>query len=190
MSYEPATANPALATGRCCRQRVAGFTLIELMVTLAIGVLLMVVAAPSFVQVRKNGQLADSVNSLVMAANAAKSAALKTGRDSYIVVNDSTAGWRSGWMVFTDNNWNQQYDAGMDDVLLTREALDGTIAVTTPSLPFSEGYLRFNGAGYPRLKSGSASDSRLVMANDSRSSTIVVSVTGRVRSCKTGDAGC
>ena len=96
------------------RSHVLGFTLIELMVTVAIGTVLMVVAAPNLIQFRKNAQLSDAVSNLILATGTAKSAALKTGRDAYVVRNDNAMGWSSGWFVFVDNNWNQQYDAGTD----------------------------------------------------------------------------
>lgn len=168
-----------------------GFTLIELLVTFAIGVILMVVAVPSFVQFRINAQLSDAVSNLIMASGTAKSAALKTGRDTYIVVNDSTQGWKSGWFVFVDNDWNQQYNAGVDEVLLRHDALSSDITVTTPgTTAFSSGYLRFNSSGFPKLKSGGAGNGVVVMAVPNRSSSIVVDTAGRVRSCKTGSAGC
>ena len=53
----------------------AGFTLIELMVTLAIAAVLMMVAAPSFVGFQRNSEMTSVTNSLLAAANAARAEA-------------------------------------------------------------------------------------------------------------------
>lgn len=174
--------------------RVSGFTLIELMVTIAIGVLLMVVAAPNLIQFRKNAQLSDAVSNLILATGTAKSAALKTGRNTFVVSKVNALGWSSGWFVFVDNNWNNQYDAGTDDVLLSHDAISSDITVTTPgTTAFSDGVLLFNGSGFPKTKDGSLGNGTLIMALPSpngRSSSIVIDTAGRVRSCVTGTTGC
>ena len=176
------------------RSRVLGFTLIELMVTVAIGTVLMVVAVPNLVQFRKNAQLSDAVSNLILATGTAKSAALKTGRDAYVVRNDNAMGWSSGWFVFVDNNWNQQYDAGTDEVVLRHDAITPEITITTPgTTALSAGYVLFNGSGFPKTKAGAVGNGTLVMAlpaPNGRSSSIVIDTAGRVRSCITGSAGC
>lgn len=173
--------------------RALGFTLVELMVTLAIGVVLMVVAVPGFVQFRNNAQLSDTVSSLILASGTAKSAALKSGKNAFVVVNDTTAGWRSGWYVFLDNNWDQTYDAG-DEVLLRHDAVSTDVAVSAPgTTALSAGYLLFNATGFPKTKTGAVGTSAsgtVVMATPYRSSTVIVDTAGRVRSCKTDSAGC
>ncbi|MBC7621698.1 MAG: GspH/FimT family pseudopilin [Candidatus Saccharibacteria bacterium] len=193
-SFPNKTAKAGSAQRILRRHRVAGFTLIELMVTIAIGVTLMVVAAPSFIQFRKNAQLSDAVSNLILATGSAKSAALKTGRDTYVIVNSSGSGWQSGWFVFVDNNWNQVYDAGTDDVLFSHDAISSDITVSTPgTTSFSAGYVLFNGSGFPKTKAGAVGNGTLVMAlpaPNGRSSSIVIDTAGRVRSCTTGSAGC
>lgn len=183
----------AVCSGIKTAQRISvgGFTLIELLMTIVIAAILMVVAAPSFMQIRRNAELSDAVSNFITATGTAKSAALKTGRDTYLVVNDGLVGWKSGWFVFIDNNWDQDYNEGTDDVLLRHDELSGDVTVTTPGVTaLSSGYLRFNGSGFPKTKAGAAGNGTLVMAITGRSSSIVVDTAGRVRSCKTGSAGC
>lgn len=173
-----------------------GFTLIELLVTLAIGVVLMVVAVPSFVEFRKNADLSDAVGSFIMASGAAKSAALKSGKNTFMAVNDTTLGWKSGWVVFQDENWNNTYEAGTDTVVFQRGALASDVVVTAPgSTTISSGYLVYTGSGFPGQKISATSvggmgSGVLVMATTQRSSSIIVDTSGRVRSCKTGETGC
>ncbi len=179
-----------LRASRSCRQ--LGFTLIELLVTIAIATLLMLVAVPNFVAFQRNAQLSDAVSNFISAANTARSNAMKLGLNTYLVPNNTGTGWRSGWMVYADANWNQAYDAGTDEVVLRREALSADIALNVPTgSSLADGYLLFNGSGYPRLKTGGFGGATIEMSNASpRSSSIIIDPAGRVRSCKTGSTGC
>lgn len=168
-----------------------GFTLVEMMVTVAIGSVLMLVAVPGLVEYRKNAQLSDAVSNLILASGTAKSAALKSGRNAFVAVNDTATGWTSGWYVFVDNNWNNTYDVASDEVVIRHDALPADIAATAAgTTAFSAGYLMFNGSGFPKTKAGGVGNGTLVLATTVRSSSIVVDTAGRVRSCKTGSTGC
>lgn len=170
-----------------CRQ--IGFTLIELLVTIAIATVLMLVAVPSFVEFQRNAQLSDAVSNFISAANTARANAMKQGLNTYMVPNNTGTGWSSGWMVYTDSNWNQAYDAGTDEVVLRHDALSVDVTLNIPTASsLTDGYLLFNGSGYPRLKTGSFGGATIVMSNTSRSSSIIIDPAGRVRSCKT--TGC
>lgn len=165
------------------RRSGRGFTLIELMVALAICVVLMMVAAPSMIQYRRNMELADAVSSFMLAANAAKSAALKTGRNAYLQAN--SGGWSSGWIVYTDRNGNGAYDSGTDELVMDRLPLSSEIVTSAANTTtLGAGYLMFNGSGFPRDKAGSWASGTLSMATTDRASDIIVSKTGRLRSCR------
>lgn len=176
-------------SGQGCRQQ-AGFTLIELMVTISIASILMFVAVPSFVQFQRNAKLSEAVSAFISAANAARANAMKLGLNTYLVPNG--ANWSTGWFVFTDKNWNQTFDAGTDEVVLSHEALSSDITIATVGASsLTNGYLLFNGSGYPRLKDGGFGGGTIVMSNISpRSSSIIINPSGRVRSCKTDSTGC
>lgn len=168
-----------------------GFTLIELLITMVIGTVLMLVAVPSYVDFQRNSRLSDAVGTFTGAVNAARANAMKQGLNTYLVPITGT-NWSSGWMVYADTNWNQVYDAGIDTVILGREA-PGTDVSLVPSAGSSlaSGYLLFNGSGYPRLKSGGFGAGTMVMSNISpRSSSIIINSSGRLRSCRTGSTGC
>ena len=180
---------PWRPSGQCGRQQ-AGFTLIELMVTIAIASVLMLVAVPSFVQFQQNAKLSEAVSGFISAANAARANAMKLGLNTYLVPNG--AGWSTGWFVFTDSNWNATFDSGTDEVVLSHEALNSDITIATiGASSLTDGYLLFNGSGYPRLKNGGFGGGTIVISNTSpRSSSIIINPSGRVRSCKTGSTGC
>ncbi|MFZ3082850.1 GspH/FimT family pseudopilin [Rhodoferax ferrireducens] len=171
--------------------RQIGFTLIELLVTIAIATVLMLVAVPSFVEFQRNAQLSDAVSNFIAAANAARANAMKLGLNTYMVPNNTGTGWSSGWMVYADANWNEAYDAATEEVILRHEALSSDVTINTSTGSLADGYLMFNGSGYPRLKVTNAfGGGTIVMSNISRKSSIIINPAGRVRSCKTDSTGC
>ena len=98
--------------------RENGFTLIELMVTLAIAAILLTVAIPSFNTTIKNNRLITDANRLVSSVGLARSEAVKHGRTATVCVSSDQAtctgetDWTLGWMVWVDVNRNAVLDAG------------------------------------------------------------------------------
>lgn len=95
-----------------------GFTLLELLVTIAIAAVIMGIAVPGFMTAIKNNRLTATVNDFVAALNIARSEAVKRGyRVSVCVSSDgatcAAAGvsWDQGWLVFADANNNNTFDA-------------------------------------------------------------------------------
>lgn len=91
-----------------------GFTLIELMITLAIAGIVMGVGIPSFNETIKNGRLTSNINELITSLNFARSEAVK--RNQLVSVKKSGTQWESGWSVFTDSDGDGNKETG--DVLL------------------------------------------------------------------------
>ena len=71
-------------------QQQSGFTLYELMIVLAIGSIILVVAVPSFSGVMDNQRMTAATNEMVMTLNLAKSEAIK--RVAYVSVCKSNNG--------------------------------------------------------------------------------------------------
>ena len=107
-----------------------GFTLVELMATLAIGALLMTVAAPGFKAMFSNNRITQQVNEFVFAINYGRSEAAKLNQRVVLCRStnptvpvpscDTGAGnannWGNGWILFADVNTNSTFEAG--DILL------------------------------------------------------------------------
>lgn len=162
-----------------------GFTLIELMVTIAIAAVLMTVAVPSFVEFQRNARLSDAVSNFMAAANTARANAMKQGVNTYLVARTGTS-WSSGWQVFADANFDKVFNAGTEEQILDHDALDSSITIkTTAASSLNAGYLLFNGSGYPRLKTGEYAQATIELSNGQRKRSIIVDLTGRVSSCKT-----
>jgi|GEM_PF-108879 type IV fimbrial biogenesis protein FimT len=102
---------PAVAWRDQCR----GFTLIEMMATMAIAMVLMTMAVPNFVPIINDNRLAVQANDLVAALALARSQAYSR-RCNVVVCKSSdqencstnqVVEWEDGWIVFVDQNNNR-----------------------------------------------------------------------------------
>ena len=90
---------------RAARRHAAGFTLIELMVTLTVIVVLGMVAVPSFNQAFLGNRLTGYANSFAASANYARSEAIKRNATVTLCRSvdgsacASSGGWQQGWIV-------------------------------------------------------------------------------------------
>lgn len=177
--------------------RVAGkgFTLIELMVTLAVAAILMVIAAPGFVAFQRNAELTSAVNGMVAGIAAAKGEAMKNGRFTMVVPSDA-AHWNNGWIVFIDKNRDNAFTESADTVVLRQAALPSYFSVEATGTA-NEGqahppYIRFDASGYPKSKTGGFGPLTLSIARNDLSATaaldqtrrVIISTSGRIRSCR------
>lgn len=187
------------------RVKVTGFTLIELMVTLALVAILMAVAVPSLTTFQRNAQLTSFSNTMLASMNAARGEAMKRGMYAMVMPFDGTnvsTNWSSGWIVFVDVNRLQTYDAATSIRILTQGPPPSYLAFSGSDPCYGTNpYLMFDASGYSRLKGGGFLACRLTVTRSDVSGTdqlaqtrrIIIAKTGRVRVCtptSSTDANC
>jgi len=104
----------------------SGFTLIEIIVTLAIAAILLTLAVPSFHGFIKDARLTTTSDDLVHSLALAKSEAVKRSTAVSVCASDTGTSctvtpWHEGWIVFTDASGGG----------LVAGVLDGTDTVIT-----------------------------------------------------------
>lgn len=98
------------------RNREAGFSMIELSVTLAVLLILLVAALPSFQGSLRSNRVSAASNELLASIALARSEAIRSTRGAGVCASAtgiSCGGtWTNGWLVFVDANANGAMDAG------------------------------------------------------------------------------
>lgn len=115
---------------------IRGFTLIELMVAVAIVSIGLAVALPSFRGFSVRQQVVQAGNELVADLALARNEALRRGVRVELQAN--AGGWNTGWNVVADTNRDGQVDAADGDPLRVRTELPKGFAlnaVVGPSNP-------------------------------------------------------
>ena len=82
-------------------KKLRAFTLIELMITIAVGGILVSLAVPSFQNIIRENRLATQANELIGSLNLARSEAIRRGIN--VTVTPNAGGWNSGWVIATTN---------------------------------------------------------------------------------------
>lgn len=123
-----------------------GFTLVEMLTTLAIVGILSTLAAPAFADLRLNAARTAAVNQLFHAVFVARSEAIK--RNSVVTVcktsdgrqcaNGASAGWGAGYLVFVnvDRDEPAQIDAGEEILLVGQPWASGRISSNREAYSF------------------------------------------------------
>ena len=115
-------------------KRQSGFTLVELLVTLAAATVLMSVAIPSFKTTIQNGRMVTQANDLLGALVFARSQAVTAAKDVVVCASNSdqtacdTSGtWAGGWIIC------QPDCSAPANILRVHEAVSGGNTITNDS---------------------------------------------------------
>ncbi len=122
------TQTPQSATGK----RQGGFTIIELLVTVTILAILIAIATPSMSSFVAEWRVNAAINTLSRDVRLAKAEAIKRSRPVILCPAnaagtgcDTGKSWSNGWMAFIDDNYNDAYNDGTDELILQQAKLPG-----------------------------------------------------------------
>ncbi|OEY66653.1 GspH/FimT family pseudopilin [Marinobacter sp. X15-166B] len=156
------------------KRQIFGFTLVELMVTLALVGVVAAFAVPSFSTMIANNRLVSASNDIVGVLNYARSEAVKSGRQVIVSPTDGVD-WTNGMSVWVDRNANGSMQASEE--LRRTTGGTGAVSITSSSPSFS-----FTGNGL--LPTGSVAVT--IQVCDGRGgepgSSITITLGGRIRS--------
>jgi type IV fimbrial biogenesis protein FimT len=165
----------------------SGFTILELMITLAIVAIVTSLAIPSLSQFIKNDRLVTQINTLVSHLAYARSEAVTRNQQVVICArgSDTSCGsdWKEGWLLFVDDG-NGSLDIGTDTILRVQQTLEGQ------NLLFSSALIG-NSVIYDYRGFASDSNGTFLLCDDRGQDfqkVISISNTGRVR--QGGNATC
>lgn len=160
---------------------VRGFTLLELLVTIAVAAILLGIAVPSYRSMVQQNTMASVANDLVGDLNYARSQAVTRGQPVYLCksADQSTctnAGdWSQGWIVYSPNP-----DGGAqtpdDSLIRVHAAVNGQITISGDS--HTEDSVSFNANGFAMTSNGSF---ELKGAATSDKTDVIISTSGRIR---------
>lgn len=161
--------------------RSRGFTLVELMITIAIAAILLGIAVPSFQNFIVSSRITTQANDLISDLSLARSEAAK--RNTRVTVCTSTnstactiSAWNAGRIIFVDTGIAG--DATGDLILKVSQPMPGELTLTASNFP-NANYFQFTGRG--RLVSTLLEDSTFTLCKSGYiGRTITVGRTGRI----------
>ena len=165
----------------------SGFTLTELIISIAIAGMLAGIAIPSFISLITSNRLTTYANELMTALNLARSEAIKRG----VQVTVSRKGgvsqeWEGGWDVFVDDDGDDTFSAG-DEILRTYATLPSGYTLRTGTSTYQD-YASYLPSGVSKRVVGDTF--RLCYDTDNTTSrAIIINSIGRAR-VSTGTVSC
>jgi type IV fimbrial biogenesis protein FimT len=171
-----------------------GFTLIELMVVIAIVAILATLAAPSFTSIISKSNVSSAVNTFMADMRYARSEAVRRGGAVIMCRSDAPEaasprcntddgpggnGWVSGWIIFEDRNASLDFNNATDpkDQLLK---VQGPITSLDTILEGSSGSTKFQFTAMGRMKSLTSATSMRFGTFASMNSSVAESLQRRI----------
>lgn len=179
----------------CCH----GYTLIELMVTIAVAAIVMGVAVPSFNATVRSNRLTTSANDWVSTLNFARSEAIKRSVPVSVKRNGANSQqWEGGWDIFVDLNGDGDFDdddstpcEASDDCLLKRyDALPAGYTLRTGSSTSYKDYATYLAGGTSKNQASEVFRLCDNTQNTTASRTISVNAVGRPSTAAGNAASC
>lgn len=165
-----------------------GFTLIELMITLAVIAIVAGIAAPSFSDMIQDNRLTTTSNELLTGLAITRSEAIKRGERAAICQSDdgsscsgNASNWHEGWVVYIDEDTDGVID-GDEDIISVHASLSSnmTLSMGASAISYDSDGLATN---LSNILYFTLCDDR----SDANKQGLAISITGRVRQADTAD---
>jgi type IV fimbrial biogenesis protein FimT len=167
-----------------------GFTLVELIITVAIASILAFMAAPSMKEGLVNSKTKELSLEFVAALNLAQSEAIKRGiQVTMLPASTSANQWQTGWTIFEDKDGDGALDSG-EEVIQLYDMPNTGLSLVSKDSTFSN-WLAFLPSGAVRGNAGISGGFRICRAdlNTQKSRKITVQASGNIIA-QTGTAIC
>lgn len=173
-----------------------GFSLLELMVTVAVLAITVTIALPSFTSTIQNNRLSTQANQFIAALQLTRSSAIS--RNQRITLCKSSDGsscttngdWTQGWIIFVDNNSDATLDIG-EELLRVQTSLDGNTTLNGETDVAD--YISYVASGASQLTNGDIQQGSLALCDErgfvSQSKGININSTGRPRTSEASSIG-
>lgn len=184
------------------RLQDGGFTLIEMLVTIAVASSLMAVAVPSFTSILRQNRMLTQVNAFSNDLNFARSEAMREGLTVSVCPSSNGnscavggASWKLGWIIFLDPTASGTLPNGTSPMRVRAGFAGGdtfTSSTSTPSYNPSIASISFNRDGFSmNLPSGGITLTGQTYPVDSTATRCVaISFSGRQVVQKAGTGRC
>jgi type IV fimbrial biogenesis protein FimT len=87
----------------------AGFTIVELVVTITIGAILLAIALPNFRELSIKSNVTETNNQLTGALNLARSEAVRRGTLVEVISTSGGPAWTAGWTIKADSGFDNTF---------------------------------------------------------------------------------
>ncbi len=172
-------------------KHLSGFTIIELMLTIAVAAVILTIGVPSFQGLMERNQLTSGINQFISSMSLARSEAIK--RNQRVAICPSNDGsicsgnqYENGWIVYVDRNSNNSREIDTEELVWVSESLPANLTLRGVGCCY---------ANIPYLASGQisgiAGSMHLCKANNTnKSRKISINRFGMARLVSTGSEDC
>lgn len=166
------------------RRSKTGFTLVEMIVVVAIAMVLLAIALPSMAALLRTNRLATAANEMLVMLRFTRSEAIKRRHRVTACVSpahiscDSAGGWHRGWIVFSDDNSNGEREPGEVVLRAGTARHDGLVITGNLSLATT---VSFVASGRVQRIGGALSMGTITLCSDGEARYVVVNRVGRAR---------
>ena len=117
-----------------------GFTLVELLVTLAVAAIVLTQGIPAFVSTIQNNKIITSTNDLVGDINLARSEAISRGVTVTLCRSDNPAAgtscgnagaWNDGWLVYANDDNSGDFSSANDTLITIGQPVASPVVLNT-----------------------------------------------------------